>query len=153
VDAGEAAYAQTSTRLGAVGASAVRRLETYLAGGRGRRAAWGFLALALGALVANMISLTFGLYGVNDSIGAATVLLAGEFAAKTFYAAEARANATADDDDDDDDDQGAGITTNGTNQVPTKSPSKPLPLFLTLVNNFRIGVYFFLVIDAFKLNS
>ena len=126
---------EVSLRLRTVGSKLARWLEAYLEGRRGRRAAWGFLMLGFGAIVANMMTLACGLSNVNDSVGAACALLAGEFASKAFYSAQARAQAEA---------HHGG---RGTAQ------QQKLPLLLSLLNNFRIGFYFYLVIDAFKLNS
>lgn len=73
------------TRLGSILTTIPQRLDLYFRVRRGRKLLWKIIFAATGFYSANVLSLTFGVLGINDVVAGAFCLAFAEIVTRSFY--------------------------------------------------------------------
>jgi hypothetical protein len=73
------------TRLGSILTTLPQRLDLYFKVRRGRRFLWKAIAAFTGFYTANVISLTFGVLGINDVVAGAFCVGFSELVTRAYY--------------------------------------------------------------------
>jgi hypothetical protein len=73
------------TRLGSILTTIPQRLDLYFRVRKGRKLLWKIIFAATGFYSANVLSLTFGVLGINDVVAGAFCLAFAEIVTRSFY--------------------------------------------------------------------